>query len=83
MRRYLLLLICLSGCASTTADLMYMAEIEEAYDSFVSDCNFLQGKLYVARRRVQNAPPTVWEMKDAVCWFDDDMDYILIKEIKK
>ncbi len=73
---YLLLIfiIGLSGCAITDEErhkgLSYMAEIKKDFLVFVSDCRVTDGYLYVPRRRVHNAPPTPWEMQDAVCYYD-------------
>ena len=79
--RYLLLIfiVGLSGCVITDEErhkrLSYMADIEEDFRVFVSDCQFTYGYLHVPRRRVQNAPPTPWEMQDAVCFYDDMYPY--------
>ncbi len=75
----LMLIVGLSGCAITDEErhkrLSYMADIEEDFRVFVSDCQFTYGYLYVPRRRVQNAPPTPWEMQDAVCFYGDMYPY--------
>lgn len=74
--KYLLLAVfCLSGCAITDEErykrLSYTAAIEKEYLSFKSYCRDTDGYLHVPRRRVQNARPTLWEMQDAVCYYDD------------
>ena len=60
------------GCA-TTDDPNRMAQIKADYEVFVDECHYLGGKLSIDRpfnkRRVQGAPPTVWEMQDAVCTY--------------
>ena len=75
----LMLIVGLSGCVITVEDRhkrsSYIADIEEDSRVFVSDCQFTYGYLYVPRRRVQNAPPTPWEMQDAVCFYDDMYPY--------
>jgi len=81
MKCLFLILIGLSGCAITSAEkterLSYMAGIEQEFRVFVSDCNLTGGNLVIDKRstnrRVQVAPITVWEMKDAVCYYDDDV----------
>lgn len=79
MKYLFLILIGLSGCAITTAEkseqLSYMAGIEQEFRVFVRDCDLTGGNLVIDKRsidrRVQVAPITVWEMKDAVCYYDD------------
>jgi len=69
----------LSGCAITNAEkterLSYMTGIEQEFQVFVRDCDLTGGNLVIDKRstnrRVQVAPITVWEMKDAVCYYDD------------
>jgi len=60
------------GCATTEPD-DRMKKIESDYKIFVDECYHMGGKLSFDRpahkRRVQNAPPTVWEMQDAVCTY--------------
>ena len=74
-----MLIISLPGCAITDEErhnrLSYVADIEKNFWIFVSDCRFTDGHLYVPRQRVQNAPPTPWEMQDAVCFYDDMFPY--------
>jgi len=65
----LLPVLFLLSCSSISPRLNY---IEERFKIFVSDCRLMDGHLYVPRRRVSNAPPTPWEMTDAICWYDDD-----------
>ena len=52
-----------------------MAGIEYEFRGFVRDCDLTGGNLVINKRsidrRVQVAPITVWEMKDAVCYYDD------------
>lgn len=59
------------GCATTEPNNNRMKKIKADYKIFVDECYHLGGKLSIDRpankRRVQNAPPTVWEMQDAVC----------------
>lgn len=62
-----LLFVTLTGCASSQR----IVDIERTYELFVAECTLMQGHLYVPHRRVWNAPPMVWEMLDAVCWYDD------------
>ena len=75
----LMLIVGLSACAITDEErhkrLSYMADIEEDFRVFVSDCQFTNGYVHVPRRRGQNAPPTPWEMQDAVCFYDDMYPY--------
>jgi len=61
------ILLISAGCTGSTS----MAEIETAFTVLASDCAFTQGILYVPRKRVANAPPTVWEKKGAICWYAD------------
>ncbi len=69
MLRYIILIL-LSGCAATSPS---MDVIETDYRNFAEDCDYWDGKLSIDRplnkRRVKNAPVTVWEMKDAVCTY--------------
>ncbi len=55
--------------------LSYMAGIEQEFQVFVEDCRVTDGELVIDKRvidrRIQNSPITVWEMKDAVCYYDD------------
>ncbi len=72
----LLLLYWCFGCAITDEErnnrLTRIAQIEKEYYAFVNDCQMLEGNLVIeSTRRVHNAPITVWEMKDAVCYYDD------------
>ena len=52
-----------------------MTIIAYEFKKFADECRYLGGKLHIERpaseRRVQNAPITVWEMKDAVCFYED------------
>jgi hypothetical protein len=68
MFKYIVILILLSGCASES-DLM--DQIKSDYRVFADECLSLNGNLSIDRpvneRRVQNAPVTVWEMRDAIC----------------
>ncbi len=63
------LLILLTGCASNPDS--RMTQIEHDYRVFANGCLQFDGTLSIDRpfnkRRVQNAPVTVWEMQDAVC----------------
>ncbi len=65
------LLILLTGCATSDR----MTQIESDYRAFARECSY-GGKLSIDRplnkRRVQNAPVTVWEMQDAVCSYPDE-----------
>ncbi len=75
-----LLYSCLSGCAITdeerNARLVRTNQIEKDFYSFVADCYMTDGELVIDRslenRRVQNAPITVWEMRDAQCFYPDE-----------
>ncbi len=79
MKYLFLILIGISGCAITNAEkserLSYIAEIEQEFQVFVRDCSLTGGELVIDKRvidrRIQNSPITVWEMKDAVCYYDD------------
>lgn len=79
LRYLLLIIIYVSGCAITDEKryerLSYIDIIEKDFSAFVADCRFTAGHLYVPRRRVRNAPPTPWEMQDAVCYYDDMYSY--------
>ena len=70
MKYLFLILIGISGCATTD-----IAQIERDFKIFVEDCRVTDGELVIDKRlidrRVQNAPITPWEMKDAVCFYDD------------
>lgn len=76
--KYLLLLaiFIFAGCSITDVEmeerLYYSDKIEREFWILVDDCQKTGGSLHVPRRRVQNALPTVWEMKKAVCYYDDD-----------
>ena len=69
-------IIMLSGCASMKSD-PEMAIIAYEFTNFAEECRLGDGRLSIDRpfdeRRVQNAPVTVWEMKDAICKYDDEM----------
>jgi len=65
----LLVLLCVTLCGCTSSP--RIVDIEHAYQLFVADCALMEGHLYLPHRRVWNAPPMVWEMLDAVCWYDD------------
>lgn len=75
----LFILIISSGCAITDEERLvrqqHIADIEKEFYSFVADCYMTEGELVIDKsledRRVQNAPITVWEMKDAVCYYGD------------
>lgn len=79
MKYLFLILVGISGCAITNAEkserLSYIVGIEQEFQVFVSDCDKTDGKLMIDNRlidrRIQNSPITVWEMKDAVCYYDD------------
>lgn len=79
--KFLVLLFLLSGCVADTSN--RITQIESNYKTFVSDCNLTGGELQIDKpfnkRRVQNEPITVWEMKAAVCYYEDAypirMDY--------
>lgn len=68
-------IIGLSGCAINDVErharLSYLANIQTEFQTFVSNCRFTAGHLFVPRQRVPNAPPTPWEMQDAVCHYGD------------
>lgn len=70
MYKYILLIL-LTSCASTDR----ITQIESDYRAFASECSYMGGKLSIDlpfnKRRVQNAPVTVWEMRDAVCSYPD------------
>ncbi len=76
----LLLLLYLSGCATTEEErvdgLSRMDTIKHDFTTFVADCYFTEGELVIDKRleerRVQNAPITVWEMKNAQCFYSDE-----------
>lgn len=50
-----------------------MKQTKADYSVFVDECYYLGGALSIDRpfyeRRVQGAPVTVWEMRDAVCTY--------------
>ncbi len=75
-----------SGCAITEEErydrLVYLNEIETAFEIFVSDCNIIDGHLYVPRSRISNAPPTVWEKTRAQCWYTTDYGLQIIERIE-
>ncbi len=69
----------LSGCASQEEVMKgnkEMAKIAYEFKEFAEECNFGDGQLMIDRpfdeRRVQNAPITVWEMKDAICRYEGE-----------
>lgn len=72
----LIAILILAGCSITDVEMeermYYSDKIEREFWIFVNDCTMTGGQLHVPRKRVQNAPPTVWEMKKAVCYYDDD-----------
>ncbi len=87
MRTQLIILaLLLSGCAITEEEryerLLYVSEIETAFKIFVSDCDIIDGHLYVPRTRVSNAPPTVWEKTGAQCWYTTDYGIQIIERIE-
>ncbi len=70
----------LSGCVSqedVRKGNKEMMIIAYEFKEFADECRFGEGKLYIERplskRRVHNAPITVWEMKDAVCFYEDEV----------
>ena len=72
--------IVLSGCVSqedVRKGNKEMMIIAYEFKEFAHECRYLGGKLYIERpldeRRVKNAPITVWEMKDAVCFYEDEV----------
>lgn len=75
----LIAILLLIGCSITDVErqdrLEYSEKIERDFWAFVNDCQMTGGHLYidspVIERRIQNAPITVWEMKDIVCEYDD------------
>jgi len=75
----LIFILVFTGCAITDVEreerMLYMHNIEQDFRIFVNDCQMTEGELVIDRsitsRRAQNAPITVWEMKDAVCYYDD------------
>ena len=75
----LLFILTFTGCAITDVEreerMQHSHKIKQDFQIFVSDCQMTEGELVIDRpsksRRVHNAPITVWEMKDAVCYYDD------------
>lgn len=67
----MLLLVLLTGCAYDYEQAAKMDSINREYAVFAEECRYVDGFLWINRpftsRRVQNAPPTVWEKQDAVC----------------
>ncbi len=87
MRAQLIILaLLLSGCAITEEErherLLYVSEIETAFEFFVSDSDIIDGHLYVPRTRVSNAPPTVWEKTRAQCWYTNQYGFQIIERIE-
>ncbi len=70
----------LFGCASQEEVMKgnkEMAIIAYEFKAFAEECHYGGGRLMIDRpfdeRRIQNAPVTVWEMKDAICKYDDEV----------
>ena len=70
----------LSGCVSqeeVRKGNKEMMIIAYEFREFAYECESLGGKLHIERplskRRVHNAPITVWEMKDAVCFYENEV----------
>lgn len=66
----LIFILAITGCAITDVErlerMQYSHKIKQDFQIFVSDCRMTEGELVIDR------PITVWEMKDAVCYYDDD-----------
>ena len=66
--KYLVLIFLLAGCAQSVD----LQRLRQDYQKFEADCYFEGGVIYRPKqRRVHNAPPTPWEMHDAVCHYSD------------
>lgn len=70
---WVLTFLILTGCAHDYEQQAKMDRINRDYHAFVQECGFIEGQMQIDRpftsRRVQNAPPTVWEKQDAICVF--------------
>ena len=73
-------IIILSGCTTQEERMegnKEMKIIEHEFKVFAEECHYGNGHLIIDSpanaRRVQNAPVTVWEMKNAICKYDDEM----------
>lgn len=74
----LIFILVLTGCATDVEridGLQRIEKIQNEFKIFENNCRITNGYLYIDkdpnRRRVQNAPITVWEMQDAVCDYGD------------
>ena len=66
--------VTLAGCAISDEERIErhneLYQIESNFHTFVNECKFLEGSLYIPRGRVHNGIPTPWEMKDSTCYLD-------------
>ena len=64
----------LSGCVISDEERTDRAnkwnQIDRDFNTFVDECEFLGGSLYVPHGRVHNGMPTPWEMEDSICYLD-------------
>ena len=80
----ILFIICLAaflslfGCTTPEERMAGNKEMEiiaQEFKLFAEECYYGDGHLMIDspfyERRIQNAPITVWEMKDAICKYDD------------
>lgn len=69
-----MLFVILSGCAISDEEyaerINRLTQIESDFYTFVDECEFIGGSLYIPRKRVPNGIPTPWEMQDSTCSFD-------------
>lgn len=69
-----MLFVILSGCAISEDERIErnneLYQIERNFRTFVNECEFLEGSLYIPRKRVPNGIPTPWEMKGSTCDLD-------------
>ena len=69
-----MLFVVLSGCAISDEERAVrenrLYQIKQDFYVFVDECEFMEGSLYIPRRRVHNGIPTPWEMEDSICYFD-------------
>ena len=74
--RVIVLAICVAavlslfGCAISDEERIDFNQITDDFYTFVDECEFAEGSLYIPRRRVPNGTPTPWEMQDSVCYLD-------------
>ena len=82
----ILFIICLAaflslfGCPTQEERMKGNREMEiiaHKFKVFVEECRLGNGQLIIdspsGKRRVQNAPLIIWEMKNAICRYDDKM----------